>query len=98
MKLSIKEQFSARASKELETRSREKIISPKGSERFCSTSSMPEIANDYQESDKKLGDSTNTLEKTKSAKYMTAISSKVSVFKFIKLFIECDLQRSDKHV
>lgn len=58
---------------------------------------MPEPT-DYQESDKNLADSTNTLEKTKSAKYMTALSSKVSQFKFTNRFLERYLQRSDKHV
>jgi hypothetical protein len=58
---------------------------------------MPEPT-DYQESDKNLADSTNTLEKTKSAKYMTNLSSKVSHFTFTNRFLDRYLQRSDKHV
>jgi hypothetical protein len=53
-------------------------MSERRSDRIGSTSSMPEIAKDYQESEKNLNDSSNTLEKTKSAKFMTAFSTKVS--------------------
>ena len=56
---------------------------------------MPEPT-DY--CDKNLVDSTNTLEITKSAKYMTALSSKVSHFKFTNRFLERYVQRSDEHV
>lgn len=80
-KLSVKDKLSARAELEIERGMKNYHATEKRSERNGSTLSMPEVIKEFRESEQTTlqGTERKTIQETKSAKQMTALSNKVSV-------------------